>query len=68
MTVSTRHVRISGAERELVGVTGGGSSAEARAWLARRLRWEERLEELEHVAGHTPGPPERLRDRGRKAG
>jgi hypothetical protein len=68
MTVSTRQPRISGSERELVGVNGGGSSAEARAWLASRLRWEERLQELEHVAGHTPGPPARLPDRTQKAG
>ena len=49
-------------------MNGGGSSAEAQAWLASRLRWEERLQELERVAGHTPGSPARLPDRGRKAG
>jgi hypothetical protein len=67
MTVSTRPARISGTEGALVGVTGGGASAEARAWLASRLRWEERLQVLEHVAGHNPGPPARLADTGQKA-
>jgi hypothetical protein len=68
MTVSTRHARISGAPEDLSIVPGGGASAEARAWLAGRLRWEERLQHLEQVAGHTPGPPARLPDAGRKAG
>jgi hypothetical protein len=68
MTVSTRQPRISGPEGTLVGVPGGGAAAEARAWLAGRLRWEARLQELEQVGGHTPGPPARLPESERKAG
>ena len=68
MTVSTRQARISGTEKTLVEVRGGGAAADARAWLAGRLRWEARLHELEQVGGHTPGPPARLPESARKAG
>jgi hypothetical protein len=53
MTVTERLTRQENTPGTLVGVHGGGASAEARAWLAGRLRWEERLHDLEHAGANT---------------
>ena len=66
MIVTERLARIRSSTGTLVGVRGGGSSAEARAWLAERLRWEERLQELERDGGYVPRST-RLPEGGQKA-
>ena len=66
MIVTKRLARIESSMGTLVGVRGGGSSAEARAWLAERLRWEERLQELEQDRGYAPRST-RLPEGGQKA-
>jgi hypothetical protein len=41
---------------DLAVATDPDTSAEVKAWVARRLRFEHLLESLEHKAGYRAGP------------
>jgi hypothetical protein len=66
MTVSQKPTRQANPPG-LVGLRGGGAAAEAQAWIATRLGWEDRLLELEQRAGHAPGSSAWLSEGGRRA-
>jgi hypothetical protein len=50
MLVSQERQGVLPATARLTCVPGGSTRSEARAWLAGRLRWEERLAQLERDA------------------
>jgi len=66
MTVSQKRTRMADSAG-LVGLHGGGAAAEAKAWIASRLGWEDRLLVLEARAGVAPGPSASQSQGGRRA-